>query len=164
MPLYGLQSAAFSKSSTKGAVQIRPLVGGDRAAWNGLWKGYLDFYKTSLPPAQYELTFRRYLDPGEPMFGYLAERAGTPRGLVHIILHRSGWLEGPTCYLQDLFVDPSDRGTGMGRALIEHVYDVIKAAGGTRVYWMTHESNATARRLYDGVADNTGFIQYTKKL
>lgn len=164
MPLYDLQSAAFSKSSTKGAVQIRPLVGGDRAAWNGLWKGYLDFYKTSLPPAQYDLTFRRYVDPAEPMFGYLAERAGTPRGLVHIILHRSGWLEGPTCYLQDLYVDPGERGTGMGRALIEHVYDVMKAAGGTRVYWMTHESNATARQLYDRVAGNSGFIQYVKAL
>ena len=60
---FGLDAAAFSRSATKGAVHLRPLVGADRASWNGLWKGYLDFYETSLPQAQYDLTFRRYLDP-----------------------------------------------------------------------------------------------------
>jgi len=164
MSLFGLQSAAFGNASTRGAVHVRPLVGQDRAAWNALWKGYLDFYKTSLPAAQYDLTFGRFLDPAEPMFAYLAERDGKPRGLVHIILHRSGWLEGPTCYLQDLFVEPGERGTGMGHALIEHVYDVTRAAGGKRVYWLTHESNTTARKLYDRVATNPGFTEYTKSL
>ena len=164
MSLTGLDPSAFSKSKQEGTLNIRPLVGQDRATWDALWTGYLEFYKTSLPKAQYDLTFQRYLDPAEPMFAYLAERNGAPRGLVHIILHRSGWLKGPTCYLQDLFVDLSERGTGMGRALIEHVYDVVKTAGGTRVYWLTHESNATARKLYDRIADNDGFIQYAKSL
>jgi GNAT superfamily N-acetyltransferase len=164
MTPFGLDAAVFSRTTAKGAISVRPLVGADRAAWNDLWKGYLDFYKTSLPPAQYDLTFRRYLDPAEPMFAYLAEREGRARGLVHIILHRSGWLDAPTCYLQDLFVEPSERGTGMGRVLIEHVYDVMKAAGGQRVYWLTHETNETARKLYDRIADSTGFIQYGKKL
>jgi GNAT superfamily N-acetyltransferase len=161
---FGLDAAAFSRSSEKGAVRVRPLVGQDRARWNELWKGYLAFYETTLPPVQYELTFQRYLDPAEPMFAYLAEHKGAARGLVHIILHRSGWMEGPTCYLQDLFVEPSERGTGMGRALIEHVYDVVKAAGGKRVYWLTHKTNATARQLYDRLADEPGFIEYTKSL
>lgn len=161
---FGLDAAAFSRSSEKGAIRIRPLVGQDRVHWNELWKGYLDFYETSLPQAQYDLTFERYLDPTEPMFAYLAERNGKARGLVHIILHRSGWLDGPTCYLQDLFLQPTERGTGMGRALIEHVYDVVKAAGGKRVHWLTHETNATARRLYDRLAKNEGFIQYVKAL
>jgi GNAT superfamily N-acetyltransferase len=164
MSVSGLQSAAFGKSTTHGAVRVRPLVGQDRAVWNGFWKGYLDFYQTALPAAQYDLTFGRFLDPAEPMFAYLAEHNGVARGLVHIILHRSGWLDAPTCYLQDLYVDPSQRGTGMGRAMIEHVYDVIKSAGGERVYWLTHETNATARKLYDRLAVNAGFIQYTKKL
>lgn len=164
MSLSGLNSAAFGKSTRKGEIFVRPLVGADRAAWDALWKGYLDFYKTALPKTQYDLTFQRYLDPSEPMFAYLAERNGAPRGLVHIILHRSGWLDRPTCYLQDLFVEPGERGTGMGRALIEHVYDVMKAAGGTRVYWLTHEMNKTARKLYDAIATNDGFIQYGKSL
>ena len=146
MTLSGLKAEAFNKTSTRGPVRIRPLVGGDRTAWDRLWKGYLDFYETALPPAQYDLTFHRFLDPGEPMFAYLAEHDATPHGLVHILLHRSGWLDRPSCYLQDLFVEPTERGTGMGHALIEHVYDVMKDAGGKSVYWHTHESNATARR------------------
>lgn len=164
MNSFGLNATAFGMASNKGPVRIRPVVGADRTVWQALWKGYLDFYQTSLPAAQYDLTFGRFLDPAEPMFAYLAERDGAARGLVHIILHRSGWLDRPTCYLQDLFVDPAERGTGLGHALIEHVYDVIRAAGGKKVYWLTHESNATARQLYDRVATNAGFIQYVKNL
>lgn len=163
-PFYGLAARAFEATRTCGDVTVRPLTPADRAAWGRLWNGYLDFYETTLPKKQYDLTFARYLDPAEPMFAYLAEHQSKPRGLVHIILHRHGWMDGPACYLQDLYVDPDLRGTGMGRALIEHVYDVTKTAGGLRVYWMTHETNATARKLYDRIADATGFIQYAKKL
>ena len=164
MPLGGLHPQAFAKSTLHGAVRVRPLVGQDRTAWNALWKGYLDFYQTALLSAQYDLTFQRFLDPAEPMFAYLAEQDGAPRGLVHIILHRSGWLDRPACYLQDLYVEPATRGAGMGRALIEHVYEVVKDAGGEHVHWLTHETNATARKLYDRIAENQGFIQYVKKL
>ena len=163
-PLYGLDAKAFDLTRKTGAVTVRPLTKADRAHWDRLWEAYLAFYETALPPTQYDLTFLRYLDPAEPMFCYLAEHGGSPRGLVHIILHRHGWLEGPTCYLQDLFVDGQERGTGMGYALIEHVYAVMTAAGGERVYWLTHETNATARKLYDRVAKNAGFIQYTRTL
>lgn len=162
--LYGLDARAFETTRKYEAVTVRPLTANDRAAWDALWTGYLEFYKTSLPKAQYDLTFARYLDPAEPMFAYLAEHDGKAKGLVHIMLHRSGWLDGPTCYLQDLFVDPAARGTRMGRALIEHVYHVTRKAGGARVYWHTHESNTTARHLYDRLADNSGFIQYSKSL
>jgi GNAT superfamily N-acetyltransferase len=162
--MFGLDATAFTRASTKGAVRVRPLTGADRSRWDELWKGYLDFYETALPKDQYDLTFSRYLDPAEPMFAYLAEREGRARGLVHIILHRTGWADKPSCYLQDLFVEPTERGTGAGRALIEHVYGVVKAAGGNRVHWLTHETNATARKLYDRIASNEGFIQYVKAL
>lgn len=162
--MFGLDATAFAKASTKGAVRIRPLTSADRSRWDELWKGYLDFYETALPKAQYDLTFQRFLDPAEPMFAYLAEHGGKAQGLVHIILHRSGWMDAASCYLQDLFVEPGERGTGMGRALIEHVYEVVKAAGGKRVHWLTHETNATARKLYDRIAKNEGFIQYVKAL
>ena len=163
-PLYGLAARAFEASGKYNAVTVRPLAATDRRDWDRLWKGYLDFYETTLPPAQYDLTFKRFLDPAEPMFAYLALHDGKAKGLVHIILHRHGWREGPTCYLQDLYVDRDTRGTGMGRALIEHVYHVTKAAGGGRVYWMTHETNTTARQLYDRIAEKTGFIQYARSV
>jgi GNAT superfamily N-acetyltransferase len=71
---------------------------------------------------------------------------------------------GPTCYLEDLFTAEAARGRGVGRALIEAVYAQAKADGLTRVYWHTHESNATAMRLYDQVAERPGFVMYRKAL
>ena len=98
------------------------------------------------------------------MFAYLAEHKGTPRGLVHIILHRSGWMDGPPATCRTSSSSPTERGTGMGRALIEHVYDVVKAAGGMRVYWLTHETNTTARNSTTASPTEPGFIEYGKKL
>jgi GNAT superfamily N-acetyltransferase len=81
-------------------------------------------------------------------------------GIVHYLFHRSTWTIGDYCYLQDLFTVPEARGQGAGRALIEAVYDRAAVAGASRIYWLTHETNATARGLYDTLADRTGFIQY----
>ena len=87
---------------------------------------------------------------------------GKLTGIVHYLFHRSTWTPGNYCYLQDLFVADSARGLGLGRALIEAVYEKAKAAGASRVHWLTHETNAQARILYDQVADYPGFIQYRK--
>jgi len=163
-PVYGVDPRTFDVEKSWGSVSVRPLCQHDRSEWNRLWTLYLEFYRTQLPAVQHDLTFARLLDPAEPMFGYLAQKEGRPHGLVHIILHRSAWIEGPSCYLQDLYVDGDLRGTGMGRALIEHVYHVVRGFGGTRVHWLTHETNTTARQLYDRVASNGGFLQYAKTL
>jgi len=163
-PLYGIDPRAFEVERTVGEVLVRPLCRDDRVEWDRLWTLYLKFYRTSLPGAQYDLTFDRLMDPAEPMFGYLSEHDGKPKGLVHIILHRSAWIDGPSCYLQDLYVDEDVRGRGIGQALIEHVYHVVKSFGGTRVHWLTQDDNTTARRIYDRVAVHQGFIQYVKAL
>jgi GNAT superfamily N-acetyltransferase len=140
---------------------IRPIDPNDRDAWTALWTAYLAFYEAKLPEAVFENTWRRLLDPAEPMWGALSlDAAGMPVGLVHYIYHRSCWSIENSCYLQDLFVDPGVRGGGHGAALIAQVAAEAKAAGSSRLYWMTHENNATARRLYDHVAQRSGFIQY----
>jgi GNAT superfamily N-acetyltransferase len=144
---------------------IREIEPGDRARWAELWTAYLAFYETTLPPEVYEETWRRLLDPNEPVWGALSlDGSGQLVGLVHFLYHRTAWAVGDTCYLQDLFVDPAMRGGGHGRALIEHVYAKARAHGAVRVYWHTNENNATARRLYDSVAAYSGFIQYRKVL
>ncbi|MBN8919718.1 MAG: GNAT family N-acetyltransferase [Rhizobiales bacterium] len=145
------------------AVDIRPLTGNDRAAWEPLWNGYLAFYKATLPPGTTDVTWNRLLDDAEPMFVLGAFVDGTLLGIVHYLFHRSTWSAGGYCYLQDLFVAGEARGCGLGRALIEAVYEKAREAGVGRVYWLTHESNATARKLYDAVADNAGFIQYRRQ-
>jgi GNAT superfamily N-acetyltransferase len=159
---YGISPEAVTQSAERGSVQVRPLAPKDRAAWTGLWRGYLEFYETVLPEEQVELTWLRLNDPEEPLFGYLAEHQGAALGLVHIVFHRSAWLAGPSCYLQDLFAVPEARGQGVGRALIEHVYDVARAAGGARVHWLTKHDNAAAMLLYDRIAAKSGFVQYVK--
>lgn len=153
---------------TDTTLQIRPVTPDDFAAWLPLWDGYNAFYgragETALPREMTELTWSRFFDGYEPMHALVAERDGQLVGLVHYIFHRSTTLAGPTCYLQDLFTLASERGKGVGHALIESVYDRAKAGGSARVYWLTHETNATAMRLYDGVAERSGFVVYRKAL
>ncbi len=142
-------------------LEIRPLEKADEADWRRLWTAYLTFYETAVPEEVYRLTWQRLFDPGpfEPK-GFLALSGGRPVGLVHYIFHRTCWAEADNCYLQDLFTAEASRGLGAGAALIEAVRQAAAARGVTNVYWMTHETNARARRLYDRVARRTGFIEY----
>ena len=147
-----------------GAVIIRPIGEDERAEWNPLWDGYLAFYKTALTQDVSDLAWSRFHDPDETMFALGGYVDGRLIGFAHYLFHRSTWAPKRYCYLEDLFVADSARGLGLGRALIETVYQKAEAAGASRVYWLTQSNNATARALYDKVADNLGFIQYRKVL
>jgi GNAT superfamily N-acetyltransferase len=143
---------------------IRPLRPEDREQWQLLWDGYNLFYeRPNLPREITEATWDRFFDPGEPMFAAVAELDGKLVGLVHYLYHRSTTSVELVCYLQDLFTAPEARGMGIGRALIEHVYDEAARAGSRRVYWQTTADNP-ARKLYDRVAELTPFRRYVKEL
>ncbi len=143
-------------------IDIRPFRLEDREAWEPLWQGYLTFYQSTLPPEVTNATWQRFNDPAEPMHGLAALIEGKIVGIAHYLYHRSTWTTGSYCYLQDLFTDEGARGRGIGRALIEAVYERAKADGATRVYWLTHETNTDAQALYDKVASRSGFIQYRR--
>lgn len=143
-------------------IQIRPFSPEDRHAWEPLWQGYLTFYKSTVPAEVTDTTWQRLNDPAEPMYGLVAVLDGKIVGIVHYIYHRSTWTMGDYCYLQDLFTSKEARGRGVGRALIEAVSEKAKAAGASRVYWLTHETNTDAQALYDKVASRSGFIQYRR--
>jgi GNAT superfamily N-acetyltransferase len=145
-------------------VAIRPLGPEDRADWEPLWAGYLAFYEATIPSTVTETTWARLNDPAEPMHALGAFVDGQLVGIVHYLFHRSTWTTSDYCYLQDLFTDEAARGRGAGRALIQAVYEQARAASASRVYWLTQEGNATARALYDKLADRSGFIQYRKML
>lgn len=143
---------------------IRPLRRADRAQWQPLWDGYNLFYqRPDFPPAITDATWDRFFDPAEPIHAAVADREGKLVGLVHYLYHRSTTAIEPVCYLQDLFTAPEARGQGIGRALIEHVYDDAAHAGSKRVYWQTREDNP-ARALYDQVSMLTPFRRYVKDL
>lgn len=140
---------------------IRALTADDHAEWLPLWGGYLSFYETDLPDEQTRLTWNRLLDPQFPIHGALAIRDdGHAVGLVHWLTHAATWSATPYTYLEDLYVDQGARGSGAGRALIAHVSSWARQHGSSKVYWLTHEANATARALYDRVAEHTGFVHY----
>lgn len=147
---------------------IRPIRQGDHAQWLPLWDGYNAFYgrsgPTALPAETTETTWARFFDPAEPVHALVAEQNGRLLGLTHYLFHRSTTAIGLSCYLQDLFTAHEARGQGVARALIGAVYAEAAAAGSPRVYWQTHETNSAAMRLYDAVAERSGFLVYRKLL
>ena len=147
---------------------IRPVRNGDFEAWLSLWDGYNAFYGRSGPTALASdvtaATWSRFFDPYEPMHGLVASLDDRLVGLVHYLFHRTTTAIAPNCYLQDLFAVPALRGRGIGRALIEAVYEQVRRVGGSRVYWQTHETNQTAMKLYDRIAERTGFVVYARNV
>src|SRR5579863_3353381 len=148
------------------AVNVRPLQREDFESWRELWDGYNAFYgragATALAPEITAMTWSRFFDVYEPMHALVAEDAGQLLGLVHFLYHRSTTALGPVCYLQDLYTREAARGRGAGRALIAAVYARAQAAGSSRVYWQTHETNTVAMKLYDRMAEKSGFLVYRK--
>ena len=143
---------------------VRLVAPTDLAQWEALWEGYNTFYERTVPPEITRVTWSRFFDAAEPVHALVAERDGRLVGLVHYLFHRSTSLISPTCYLQDLFTTKEARGQGVGRALIESVYERARSAGSQRVYWQTHETNLTAMALYNKVAERSGFLVYRKRL
>ena len=155
-------------SAGPAAAIVRPVAASDFARWLPLWDGYNAFYgRAGLSALSAEITWTtwlRFLDPREPVHALVAEARGELVGLAHYLFHRSTTRIELACYLQDLYTEGSARGQGVGRALIEAVAERARAAGTTRLYWQTHESNHAARRLYDAVAERSGFIVYRREL
>jgi GNAT superfamily N-acetyltransferase len=144
-------------------IVVTPIVAEDRTRWAELWRGYLDFYETRLPPEIYEHTWQRLIAAESPIRG-LGARLGGPTaplvGIAHYLFHAHAWTMREVCYLQDLFVDGAVRGRGCGRGLITGVAAAARERGCHRLYWTTKEHNAAARSLYDRIARFNGFIRY----
>jgi GNAT superfamily N-acetyltransferase len=143
-------------------VTIRPVRADERADWEPLWKGYQAFYKVAISDQTTGMTWARLHDPAEPMEVLGAYRDNQLCGIAHYLFHRSCWTIEDYCYLQDLFVAAGARNLGLGRALILAVEARARSASASRIYWLTHETNADARVLYDRLAERSGFIQYRK--
>ncbi|HTO64535.1 MAG TPA: GNAT family N-acetyltransferase [Bradyrhizobium sp.] len=151
-----------------GELIIRGVTRGDYDQWLPLWDGYNAFYgrsgPTALAPEITAMTWQRFFDAYEPVHALVAESDGRLVGLTHYLFHRSTTAIAPLCYLQDLFTSEAARGKGVGRGLINGVYDAARRAGSPRVYWQTHETNRVAQELYDRVAERSGFIVYRKMI
>ncbi len=144
---------------------IRALTADDYPAWLPLWRGYLRFYRGEVSDEITLGTFRRLAGGLDGLTGLVAEDPGGTgglAGLAHLVFHPSTWASQPYCYLEDLFVAPSARGSGLSRQLIDAVYAEADRRGAARVYWETQEYNGAARSLYDLVAHRTSFVVYER--
>lgn len=142
-------------------VLVRDITPSDESRWRELWRGYCDFYETAMPDDVTDSTWQRILAQERRDFGCIvAECDGRVVGFANYVLHPYTWSTGLQCYLNDLFVDPDARGSGIGQALIAFLQRRGGDEGWTRIHWLTHETNTTARRLYDRFAPPSGFIQY----
>jgi GNAT superfamily N-acetyltransferase len=151
------------------AILVRPVARADYAGWRLLWDGYNRFYgrhgTTALPDNITATTWDRFFSAAEPVHALIAEDGhGDLVGLTHYLFHRSTTRLNDVCYLQDLFTAEPSRGRGIGRRLIQAVYEAARHAGSSRVYWQTKATNDAGRRLYDTVAEHQGFIVYTHDL
>ena len=145
-------------------IKIAPLSDTDYRLWLPLWQSYLTFYDTSLPLHTTENTWQNLLADTSPIYGFGAWKDGILVGITHVVIHPNTWNTTQCCYLEDLYVSESVRGQGVGRALIEHVYDFARQQHCNRVYWVTQETNTDARQLYDKLASLTDMVQYRKNL
>lgn len=146
------------------SLKIAPLSTADYSFWLALWQNYLKFYETALPLSTTEKTWRNLLNHDVPIYGFGAWIDNTLVGITHVVLHPNTWNTTECCYLEDLYVSETVRGQGVGRALIEQVYDFAAQKNCNRVYWTTQEENASARLLYDSIATKTDMVQYRKSL
>ena len=147
----------------EGEITIRTADATDEAGWRRLWQGYLDFYEEDLPDAVTAATWARIVSDDVPHIASLVARLSGGAGLVgmlNYVIHDITWSQRPVCYLEDLYVDEAARGSGVGRALIENLAGRGREAGWHRLYWNTARDNAVAQRLYNKLAERTGWVRY----
>lgn len=139
---------------------IRSALPSDEPVWRRLWREYLEFYAASIPDEVTNRTWQRILDPDSAVMCIVAEVDGQVYGFANCVVHEHTWETQPVCYLQDLYVMPAARGHGIGSALIEWLRNAMRAEGWARLYWVTREDNAQARRVYDRFTKADDFVRY----
>lgn len=145
-------------------MKTRALSKTDYPQWRPLWDQYLVFYQHQLSEEQTQITFDRLTNPDYEIYGLVLEVDEQIVGIAHASFTHSTWSQNQDLYLEDLFVDPSVRGQGFGRALIEATANFGKECGAKKLYWQTHRDNTTAQRLYDALATKSEFVIYEKNI
>ena len=146
-------------------INIRPLDPKDRTRWEEMFQRYVEFYETTVPDGGLETIWSWVFDPDNDFWCDVVENAdGDLIGFTQYQLMHRSLGASMVCYLSDLYVDPDVRGSGAGRAMIDHVLEFAKERGLPGVRWLTQDFNYTARKLYDSYARKTDFILYNVPL
>lgn len=141
-------------------VIVRPVGAGDRAAWEGLYRGYRDFYEKPHDPRVFDTVWGWLMDSGHETRGLIVELSGEAVGVAHFRRFARPIDGGAGIYLDDLFTSPAARGFGAGTAVLGRLAEIARDEEASLVRWITAESNETARSLYDRVARQTPWVTY----
>ncbi|MFT5194943.1 MAG: GNAT superfamily N-acetyltransferase [Candidatus Promineifilaceae bacterium] len=144
------------------SLTIRQPHTNEKESWKTLFLAYQKFYRARVPDEIIEHTWSRIHDPESDVFGLVAELDGKLIGIAHYLFHSSTWAIKQSCYLEDLFVDKSARGTGAAKRLIQGVESAAREKEAFRLYLHTQEFNSSARSLYDTIMPRSSFIVYRK--
>ena len=145
-------------------IQVIPIQQQDYSQWIKYWLAYQDFYKVVLSSTTTQMTWQRFFDADEPVYCAVAKQGEYVLGFVHYVIHRSTWAVQNFCYLEDLYVSPNVRGQHIGKRLIEYVQQQATTQHCARLYWHTQETNQTAQKLYNWIAEKPGIIEYRMAL
>ena len=144
-------------------VIVRPLAAADEASWRALWQGFQHHFGGVVPRDVTGRTWGKILDPAEALNGLLAILDNRACGMVHFSYTPFAWTASPVCFLQDLYVDETARGSGAGRALVEGVYEAAKATGAANVFWLADAHDERLKDFYRSVAIETPFVRFMQK-
>lgn len=145
-------------------IQVVQIQQQDYSQWIKYWLAYQDFYKVVLSSTTTQMTWQRFFDADEPVYCAVAKQGEHVLGFVHYVIHRSTWAVQNFCYLEDLYVSPNVRGQHIGKRLIEYVQQQATTQHYARLYWHTQETNQTAQKLYNWIAEKSGIIEYRMAL
>jgi ribosomal protein S18 acetylase RimI-like enzyme len=142
-------------------VHIRPIEARDSERWRELFCDYGTFYKTEFSDDVLDGVWAWLLDPAHPVDGLVATNdEGVVIGFAMYREHPDTFSAGPTLYLDDLFVDPAARRTGVAGAMLESLRELARAMGISQVRWITGSDNAYAQAAYSRIARKTEWVTY----
>lgn len=143
------------------AVQVAALQQGDRVQWEKLYYAYAEFYNVPMNEEILDNVWQWIFDPAQPFFSLIAkDEAGFGVGLMHYRAMASPLRGKHVGFLDDLFVDPQCRGSGVVDLLFDRLKQEAKTQGWPFTRWITAENNYRGRAVYDRVADKTPWQTY----
>ena len=142
---------------------IRFLEQKDKEKWAKLYNSYADFYKVPMNTGILDTLWNWIHDKNHVVKGICFELDNKIVGIAHYRTMPRPIKGQYIGFLDDLFVEPEMRGQKVAQKLINHLKSLSKVNNWDGIRWITHSSNENAKKLYDKIANNTGFELYELK-
>ena len=142
---------------------IRAIQPSDKVQWARLFVAYGVFYETAFTQEIVDGVFAKLVGDTTEIQGLVALNDDKVVGFALYRALYDTFTDGPAWHLDDLFVDPAARGTGVATDLIEAVTIVARENGGGTIRWITAADNETAQRVYNKLATRKTWVTYEKE-